>query len=71
MTFEPRNPNKSKAELELDAAMAEYEERFGVEYVIDFAGDFMTMEETAAHVRRLIATGEKQILPRYDGDKVY
>lgn len=65
MTIEKRKPNKSKAELDMDAAMDAYAEHFGEEYVIDFAADSMTMEETTAHIRKLIADDEKQKTPEY------
>ena len=71
MTFEPRNPNKSAAELELDTAMAEYEKRFGKPYVFQMGFHNLTTEETIAEIRQLIATGKKQKLHRYDSDKVY
>ena len=66
-----RKPNKSAAERELDAAMAEYEEHFGEEFVVDFADDFRTMEETTAYIRRLISEDRKQETPEYVDGAIY
>ena len=71
MTFEPRNPNKSAAELELDAAMAAYEERFGIPYVFQMGFHDLTTGETVNEIRRLIATGKKQTIHRYAKGKDY
>lgn len=71
MTFAERRPDKSPAEIEMDAAMDEYAQRFGKPFVVDFAGEPRTMEETTAEIRRLIAAGKEQDASEYIRGAVY
>lgn len=59
---------KSQEEKRMRDAMADYEKHFGERYVFDFGGPSMTMEETTAEIRRLIAENKKQEIPEYSID---
>ena len=56
---------RSQEEKRMRDAMADYEKHFGERYVFQFGGPYMTMEETTAEIRRLIAENKKQELLSY------
>ena len=67
----PRNPHKTKEELELDAAMDAYYAHFGEHYGFQVGGDSLPYGETAAEIYRLIAENRKQPLIHYKEGIIY
>ena len=66
MIFKKRTLKKSKAEIELDAAMDEYEKKFGTPYHFAIGNGGGTMEETTAEILRMIKENKEQKPPQYE-----
>lgn len=71
MIFKERNPQKSAAEKELEAAMAEYEEQFGEPFVFYIGHSGGSTEQVTAEIREMIAENRKQERPEYKEGLLY